>query len=80
MSIFSNIIKLPLFFIIFDRLDWSVFGLIGFLILATVAGIYFGRRIQHGVSEALFSRLFRVVLGVMALKILLWDGLRVVLG
>ena len=79
VSSFANIAKPPLFFIIFDRLDWSVLALIAFMILATVAGIYYGRRIQHDVSEVLFRRLFRFALGIMAIKLLIWDGLRVVL-
>ncbi|MBT8003475.1 MAG: sulfite exporter TauE/SafE family protein [Rhodospirillales bacterium] len=79
-SSFANIAKLPLFFIIFDQLDLSVVGVIGFLILATVFGIYFGKRIQDNVSEDLFRRLFRFALGGMAIKLLVWDGLRVVMA
>ncbi len=73
VSSFANIAKLPPFFIIFDQLDLLVFGLIGFLILATVTGIYFGRCIQDNVSEVLFRRLFRFALG--AWRSSCWSGM-----
>jgi uncharacterized membrane protein YfcA len=80
VAAFSNIVKLPLFFLISDRVDWSVALLIGLLLVSTFAGTYIGRHIQHGISEAVYTRLFRTVLGLMGLKLLIWDGLRVVLG
>ena len=79
MSIFSNIIKLPLLLVIADRVDWTLAIIIGGMCLATFCGVYAGRSAQKYVSEAQFRRLFRIVLMVLGVKLLVWDGLRVVL-
>ena len=77
ISIFSNGAKLPLFFLVAEPLDLTVWATIGILIGATFIGTYVGRGIQQSVSDKLFSKIFRTVLGVMALKLLIWDGIRV---
>jgi uncharacterized protein len=79
MSMFSNIIKLPLLFVIADRVDWTLALIIGGMCVATFCGVYAGRGAQKYVSEAQFRRLFRIVLTVLGVKLLFWDGLRVVL-
>jgi uncharacterized membrane protein YfcA len=49
------------------------------MVVATIAGVYFGRHLHGRVSEVFFIKIFRAVLFVMAAKLFIWDGLRVVL-
>ena len=80
ISIFSNSAKLPLFYLISDKLDWSIALAIGGLMLVAFLGTLVGRRIQYGISDVFFSKIFRTMLGVMALKLLIWDGMRLILS
>lgn len=50
------------------------------MVVATIAGVYFGHRIHGRVSEVFFVKVFRAVLFVMGAKLFIWDGLRVVLA
>jgi uncharacterized membrane protein YfcA len=68
---FSNLAKLPLFFLVTKPIDLSVGIVISVVILLTFVGTFIGRRIQQSVNDALFRTLFRSVLGVMALKLLI---------
>lgn len=79
VSVFSNVVKLPLILLIYDQLDWLIAMMIGSMIVATVVGVSFGKRIHEYVSETLFSRMFRMALTVIGLKLLVWDGLGLVL-
>jgi uncharacterized membrane protein YfcA len=80
ISIFGNLIKLPLLFVIAERLDWSIVTITTGMVTATIAGVYFGRYLHGRVSEAFFVKIFRAALFAMAAKLLIWDGLRVVLA
>ena len=61
----------------------AVFAFAGFaaplalLALAAVAGTWFGSRILGRVSERAFVRLYRGILTIIALRLVLWDGLSV---
>jgi uncharacterized membrane protein YfcA len=66
-----------------------VFGVAGFvfvawapllalLCVAVVAGTWIGSRILGHVSEELFLRLYRTVLTLVALRLVVWDGLAAV--
>lgn len=62
----------------FATLDLSAFARLDILLpllLATVLGTFSGRWLHNYVSEALFQKVFRVILAVLALK-LAFDGLR----
>jgi uncharacterized membrane protein YfcA len=79
ISVFSNAAKLPLFYLISDKLDWSVVITIGGLVLVAFLGTLVGRRVHYGISDAFFDKIFKIMLGVIASKLLIWDGLRLVL-
>ena len=66
-----------------------IFGLGGFAYAAfalplvllsgvTVAGTWLGSRVLERVSERLFVRLYKTVLSVIALRLVVWDGLALV--
>jgi uncharacterized protein len=49
-------------------------GPLAILCAATVAGTWLGSRILGRVSETLFTGLYKVVLTVVALRLVIWDG------
>jgi uncharacterized membrane protein YfcA len=64
----------------------AIFGVTGFafaafalplalLCIAVVVGTWMGSRILGRVSETRFTRLYKAVLSVVALRLVLWDGL-----
>jgi len=66
----------------------AIFGITGFafaafalplalLCIAVVAGTWVGSRVLGRVSETWFTRLYKVVLTVVALRLVLWDGVAV---
>ena len=79
LAIFGNLVKLPLLFVIAEQLDWTIATITAGMVVATIAGVYFGRHLHGRVSEVFFIKIFRAVLFVMAAKLFIWDGLRVVL-
>ena len=80
VSFFGNLIKLPLVFLIVDHIDWSIATITGGMVVGSILGVYFGRCIHGRVNESFFIYVFRIVLFLMPAKLLIWDGLRVVLG
>ena len=57
----------------FAFVSWA--GPLALLSLAVVAGTWFGSRILGRVSERAFVRLYKGVLTLVALRLVLWDGL-----
>ena len=64
----------------------AVFGVAGFAFLefalplallsaAVVVGTWIGSRILESVSELWFTRLYRAVLTLIAIRLVVWDGL-----
>jgi len=76
----TNGARIPLLWFIADRLAWGHAVLLALLIAAAFAGTWTGRHILGQVSDASFQRLFKVVLAVLAAKLVFWDGARVIWG
>ena len=72
--------KIPLFLFILDRLSWEIGLLIVLMIAAVGIGTYAGKAISGQVSENLFRALVKIILIAISLKLLLWDGVRVLAG
>ncbi len=61
--------------------DFAAYALpLAVMVPAVMAGGYLGKALLGRVSEAAFLLLFRVLLGAMALKLILWNGLAALLG
>jgi uncharacterized membrane protein YfcA len=78
LAFFTNLIKLPLLFIISEQLNGSIVMVMAGMVGATILGTYFGRHFHGRVSEVLFIKIFRTVLFMMAVKLFIWDGWRVI--
>lgn len=76
-SFVANILKIPLFFFILDRLNVGHGVLIGALAIASFFGSWMGRNIMGRISDQTFKRLFFAALIVIACKLFFWDGVRV---
>ena len=51
-------------------------GTIGLLGVCTIAGTWLGSQLLHRVDERLFQWLYKGVLSVIAVRLVVWDGLR----
>ena len=72
--------KLPLFFLIADRLSIETGLLTALMILGVVLGSYAGKAISGRVSERLFKSIVKIILVGISAKMLIWDGARVLLA
>lgn len=54
---------------------WDHLPLLGLLCGATLLGSWFGTRILHRVTETAFTLIYRSLLTLIALKLVVWDGL-----
>ncbi len=70
--------KVPLFLFIWDRLSLEIGVLVAVMALGVVLGTYGGKLITGRVSESLFKTLVNVILVTISLKLLIWDGVRVI--
>ncbi len=75
-----TIAKVPLFFLIADRLSFDIGLLTVLMILACLLGSYAGKAISGRVSERLFKTIVKIILIAISAKMLIWDGARVLLA
>lgn len=70
--------KLPLFFFIWDAITVDYLWLIILLTVGVVLGAYLGKAALGHISEPIFRKLLTSMLIFLALKLIIWDGLRVI--
>ena len=75
-----TISKVPLFFLIADRLSFDIGLLTVLMIVACVLGSYAGKAISGQVSERLFKVIVKAILIAISAKMIIWDGLRVLMS
>jgi uncharacterized membrane protein YfcA len=75
-----TVAKVPLFFLIADKLSFDIGLLTVLMIVACIVGSYAGKAISGQVSERLFKTIVKIILMAISLKMLIWDGARVLLA
>lgn len=75
-----TISKVPLFFLIADKLSFDIGLLTVLMIVACILGSYAGKLISGQLSEELFKIIVKVILVTISLKMIVWDGVRVLMA
>ena len=77
-GVFIQLAKIPLFLFIWDKINIDHAWLIGLLATGVVIGVYVGKAVLGKISEELFRKLLKIVLTIIGIKLIAWDGLRVI--
>jgi len=73
-SFIASASKIPLFILIWDRVEISHGGLIFLLFAGTFIGAYLGKMLFDRTSEQFFRRAMYAFLIIAACKLFVWDG------
>ncbi len=76
-SLLANGIKIPLLFVVMDRLSTGHGVIIGLIAISSVIGALAGRKIMGKISETAYRRVFHILLFLIACKLVFWDGIKV---
>ena len=76
-SLLANGIKIPLLFVVFDRLSMGHGILIALLAVSSFVGAFIGRKVIGFISDVTFRRFLHTLLFIIACKLFFWDGVRV---
>lgn len=77
-GVFIQLSKIPLFLFIWDKINIDHAWLIALLASGVVIGVYVGKAVLGKISEELFRKLLKIILSIIGLKLIIWDGLRVI--
>ena len=76
-SLLANGIKIPLLIVVADRLSVGHGIIIGLIAISSVIGAFAGRKIMGKISENVYRRAFHILLFLIACKLVIWDGIKV---
>jgi uncharacterized membrane protein YfcA len=75
-GVIVHLSKIPLFYFVWDAMSFDYIWLIILLTLGVILGANFGKAALGKISETLFRKLLVGVLGILAAKLIFWDGIR----